>query len=112
MLNPTKEPKVPYITQCLKDEQGVFIAASDSIKTLPDAVSKWIPGGVVSLGTDGFGRSESRKALRDFFEVDARHIVYAALGALYKKGDLKAEILNKAAKDLEINPEKLNPMIS
>jgi pyruvate dehydrogenase E1 component len=112
MLNPTKKQKTPYISQMLKDEEGVFVAASDYVKALPDSISKWIPGHLTSLGTDGFGRSESREALRDFFEVDHRHIVYATLGALVKDGKLKKEILEKAKKQLNIKPDKPNPIVS
>ena len=82
------------------------------MKALPDGITKWVPGPVATLGTDGFGRSESRKALRDFFEVDERHIVFAALGNLFKQGKIKADIVKKAAEDLKIDPEKINPMIS
>jgi pyruvate dehydrogenase E1 component len=112
MLNPTKDKKKPYVTQCLSEEKGVFVFASDNMKALPDGISKWVPGTMVTLGTDGFGRSESRKALRDFFEVDARHIVFATLGALMEEGKTDARTVEQAAKDLHINPDKLNPMIS
>ncbi|NNG26339.1 MAG: pyruvate dehydrogenase (acetyl-transferring), homodimeric type, partial [Ignavibacteriaceae bacterium] len=112
MLNPTKKQKVAYISQILKDEEGVFVAASDYVKAIPDSISKWIPGQLTSLGTDGFGRSESREALRDFFEVDHRHIVYATLGALAKDGKVKNEILEKAKKQLKIKSDKPNPIIS
>lgn len=111
-LHPLETPRVPYITQSLVKEDGVFVAASDYMKTLPDSISRWVPRPLVSLGTDGFGRSESRKALRDFFEVDARHIVYATLGSLYREKKIKADVLTRAAQDLQINPDKLNPMIS
>ncbi|MCC6758551.1 MAG: pyruvate dehydrogenase (acetyl-transferring), homodimeric type [Candidatus Omnitrophica bacterium] len=111
-LNPLETPKVPYVTSLLEKEDGVFVAASDNVKTMPDSITRWIPRKLVSLGTDGFGRSESRKALRDFFEVDSRHIVYAALGSLYREKKISADILKAAAKDLSINPDKLNPMIS
>ena len=112
MLNPDKKQKTSYITQTLSKEEGVFVAASDYVKALPDSISKWFPGTLHSLGTDGFGRSGSRKALRDFFEVDYRHVVYATLGALTKEGKIKETVLEKAKKDLEIKPDKLNPMIS
>jgi len=112
MLNPAETPQVPFVTQCLKDEKDTFIFASDNMKALPDGIIRWVPGPSVSLGTDGFGRSESRKALRDFFEVDARHITYATLGSLLKQGKITADVLKQAAKDLEINPDKLNPMLS
>lgn len=112
MLNPDKKQKDSYITQILAKEEGVFVAASDYVKALPDSISKWIPRKLHSLGTDGFGRSASRKALRDFFEVDYRHVVYTTLGALVKEGKIKDTVLEKAKKDLEIKPDKLNPMIS
>ncbi len=112
MFHPTEKPKVPYITQSVADEKGVFIAASDYMKALPDGISKWVPQGLFSLGTDGFGRSESRKALRDFFEVDARHITFATLVELHRKGEVKQDVLSRAMKDLHINPDKLNPMVS
>jgi len=112
MLNADKKQKTPYITQMLEKEEGVFVASSDYVKALPDSISKWFPRTLYSLGTDGFGRSGSRKALRDFFEVDYRHVVYATLGALAKEGKIKDTVLKKAKKDLEINPDKLNPMIS
>jgi pyruvate dehydrogenase E1 component len=112
MLNPDKKQKTPYITQQLEKEEGVFVASSDYVKALPDSIAKWFPRTLYSLGTDGFGRSGSRKALRDFFEVDYRHVVYSVLGALVKEGKIKETVLKKAKKDLEINPDKLNPMIS
>jgi pyruvate dehydrogenase E1 component len=112
MLNPDEKQKTSYITQTLSKEEGVFVAASDYVKALPDSISKWFPGTLHSLGTDGYGRSGARKALRDFFEVDYKHIVYTTLGALAKEGKIKETVLEKAKKDLEINPDKLNPMIS
>jgi pyruvate dehydrogenase E1 component len=110
LLHPLEEPRVPYITKMLKDEEGVFVASSDYVKALPDSISKWIPRPLISLGTDGFGRSDSRMALRDFFEVDAKHVVLAALYALLKDGKIKSGIVEKAMKDLNINPDKRNPM--
>jgi len=110
MYHPVETPKLPYITQMLKDEEGVFVAASDYVKTLPDSVSKWFPRKLVSLGTDGFGRSEGRAALRDFFEVDAKHIVVAALHALYLENKIKNNVVEKAIKDYGIDQNKLNPI--
>lgn len=112
MLHPGEKPKVPYVTQCLDKETGPFVAASDYLKALPDALSRWIPGTLISLGTDGFGRSEGRKSLRDFFEVDERYIVIAALFGLMKEGKVKPDVIQKAIKESGINPAKLNPMIS
>ena len=112
MLHPAEQAKVPYVTQTLKDAQGPFIAASDYMKMLPESMGKWVPGQLVSLGTDGFGRSESRAALRDFFEVDAKHIVLATLGALAREKKVGTDVVKRAIHDLGINPEKANPAIS
>jgi pyruvate dehydrogenase E1 component len=108
MFNPGKE-KLSYISEITKGEKGVFVAASDYVQLQNDSIAKWLPGPLTSLGTFGFGRSEGRKSLRDFFEVDAKHIVYAALYALVKNGELKKEILIKAMKDLGIDPAKPDP---
>ena len=86
------------------------MAATDYVKTLPCSIAKWIPGKFVTLGTDGFGRSDAREALRDFFEVDARYIVFGALRALLWEGKLKPEIVQQAQRELEIDPGKLNPV--
>ena len=112
MLHPADPAKVPYITETLKDAQGPFIAASDYMKVLPESLGKWVPGQLVSLGTDGFGRSESRKALRDFFEVDAKHIVLATLGALAREKKIGTDVVKRAIQELGINPDKANPAIS
>ncbi len=112
MLHPGEKPKTPYIRQCLEKETGVFVAASDYVRKLPDSLARWMPGTLVTLGTDGFGRSEGRKDLREFFEVDARFITIATLYALSKEQKVKAGIVQKAIKDLGVNPEKINPMIS
>jgi pyruvate dehydrogenase E1 component len=112
MLHPGESAKVPFVTQTLKDAPGPFIAASDYMKVLPESLAKWVPGQLVSLGTDGFGRSENRIALRDFFEVDAKHIVLATLGALVREKKIGVDVMKKAIRELGINPEKLNPAIS
>ncbi|HXJ87633.1 MAG TPA: pyruvate dehydrogenase (acetyl-transferring), homodimeric type [Candidatus Binatia bacterium] len=112
MLHPGESAKVPYVTETLKDAQGPFIAASDYMKVLPESIGKWVPGQLVSLGTDGFGRSESRAALRDFFEVDAKHIVLATLGALAREKKVGTDVVKRAISELGINPEKVNPAIS
>jgi pyruvate dehydrogenase E1 component len=111
MLHP-EEPKKAYITQLLESEEGVFVAASDYIKALPNSIAKWIPNEYIVLGTDGFGRSDGRKQLRDFFEVDARYITAAALHAISKTCKLKAEVVKRAIEELGINPEKSNPVYS
>jgi pyruvate dehydrogenase E1 component len=111
-LHPSEKPKVPYVTQCLDGSQGVLVAATDYLKTLPNMISKWMPRRLASLGTDGFGRSEGRTSLRDFFEVDAKFITLATLHELYQDGLLEKSVVEKAIKDLGINPEKANPVIS
>jgi pyruvate dehydrogenase E1 component len=112
MLHPTDKPKVPYVSQLLQDAPGVLVAASDNMKVLPEVVCRWMPRNLVSLGTDGYGRSEGRVQLRDFFEVDAKHIVLATLHALLKEKQIKPEVVKQAVKDLKINPEKANPASS
>jgi pyruvate dehydrogenase E1 component len=112
MLHPGDTPRVPYVTQCVKDAPGVFVAASDYVKALPHAIDRWLPRPLETLGTDGFGRSESRESLRDFFEVDARYIVVATLGALARDGKLDVAVVREAIKTLGINPDKLNPAVS
>jgi pyruvate dehydrogenase E1 component len=112
LLNAEKEQKEPYITRVLRDHGDVFVAASDYVKALPDSLSKWIPGRLISLGTDGYGRSEGRKELRDFFEVDAKHIVFSALVGLMREKKIKPGVVEKAKKKLEINPGKKNPLVS
>ncbi|WP_121666539.1 pyruvate dehydrogenase (acetyl-transferring), homodimeric type [Mesonia aquimarina] len=102
-----KEPT--FIEQQLKDEKGTFIAASDYVKALPEAIASYFPEKLISLGTDGFGRSDNRAALRGFFEVDAEHIAYAALYGLAQQNQISMEELKKAAKKLTIDPKKINP---
>lgn len=111
-LHPGEKPRVPYVTQMLADAPGVLVAASDYLKTLPNSVSKWMPRHLAALGTDGFGRSEGRSSLRDFFEVDSRFITLATLHELFADGKIERGVLDKAIKDLGINPEKPNPVVS
>jgi pyruvate dehydrogenase E1 component len=109
-LHPGEKPRVPYVTQCLEDAPGVIVAATDYLKTLPNMISKWVPRRMASLGTDGFGRSEGRAALRDFFEVDSRFITLAALHELFLDGKVEASVVHKAMKELGISPDKRNPV--
>ena len=112
MLHPDKTPKVPFVTQQLKNTEGVLVAASDYMKVLPESIAQWMPRPLIALGTDGFGRSESRVSLRDFFEVDAKHIALATLHGLAREKKIETKVVNQAIKDLGINPEKANPAIS
>ena len=109
-LHPDDTPRVPYLKECVRDEQGVFVAATDYLKTLPSMVARWMPRRLATLGTDGFGRSEGREALREFFEVDSRFIVLATLHELAQDGLVGEATVQNAIKDLAINPEKPNPV--
>jgi len=109
MLHPGEKPRVPYVAELLQDTQGVIVAASDYLKVLPDSIDRWMPRRVRSLGTDGFGRSDDRQGLRDFFEVDARFIALATLAELAQDGQLDRKVVAQALEDLEIDPEKPNP---
>jgi pyruvate dehydrogenase E1 component len=111
-FHPGESARVPYVTKLFSSSKLPFVAASDYVKALPDSISPWLPGSLLSLGTDGFGRSDGRAELRDFFEVDARHIAYAALYQLFRAGELNADALRKAMRELEIDPEKAEPVLS
>jgi len=111
-LNPGKKPQASFLERTLRNERGVFIAATDYVKALPASVSKWLPGPATLLGTDGYGRSDTRPALRDFFENDARHIAFAALGALARENRVKTAEVKKAQKRFGIDPRKADPLTS
>jgi pyruvate dehydrogenase E1 component len=111
-LHPAEKPHVPYVSRCLEGAEGVLVAATDYLKTLPNMIGKWLPRRLASLGTDGFGRSESRQALREFFEVDSRFIALATLHELQQEGLIEKCVVEKAIVDLGINPEKPNPVTS
>jgi pyruvate dehydrogenase E1 component len=112
LLHPTEKPRVPYISQCLSDAPGVLVAATDYLKALPNLVSKWVPRRLAALGTDGFGRSDGREALRNFFEVDSRFITLATLHELLQEGKIEAAVMEKAIQDLGIDTEKANPLLT
>ena len=113
VLHPGEPPRVPYVTRCLNDAApGVLVAASDYVKALPDSIDRWLPRPLNALGTDGFGRSESRASLRDFFEVDYRYVIVATLGALAREGKVDVSVVEQAIKAHNINPEKTNPATS
>jgi pyruvate dehydrogenase E1 component len=112
MLHAGKKSRVPFLAQQLKDTQGVLVAASDYMKVLPESIAQWMPRPLMALGTDGFGRSEGRASLRDFFEVDAKHIVLATLHALARDKKIELKVVEQAIAELGINPEKANPAIS
>ena len=109
MLHPTEPPKRSYLEQLLAKEKGVFVAVSDNMKIVPDQIAPWVPGGLTTLGTDGFGRSDTRERLRRFFEVDAELTVVATLYALAEKGQVESGLVQKAIKELGVAPEKSFP---
>ncbi|MDB6125967.1 MAG: 2-oxo-acid dehydrogenase subunit, homodimeric type [Pedosphaera sp.] len=111
MLHPTETPKKAYIETLLEKEKGPFIAVSDNMKIVPDQIAPWVPGGLTTLGTDGFGRSDTRPNLRRFFEVDAELTVIATLYALAEKGDIEKKVVEQAIKDLNVNPDKVHPVL-
>jgi pyruvate dehydrogenase E1 component len=109
LLHPGEKPRVPYVAECLAGTDGVVVAASDYLRSQPDMIARWVGKPMVTLGTDGFGRSEDRASLRHFFEVDARHVAAAALAALLREKQIEAKVVKQAFKDLEIDPEKADP---
>ncbi len=111
MLHPTEPPRTSYVESLLGSENGSFVAVSDYMKMVPDQISSWVPGGLLTLGTDGFGRSDTRPRLRRFFEVDTESIVIATLYALALKGQVKKQAVEKAIKELGVDPEKTFPHI-
>jgi pyruvate dehydrogenase E1 component len=109
MLHPQAAPRQSYVQQTLGDCTGPFIAATDYIRTIPDQIRQWVPGRFLVLGTDGYGRSDSRRALRNFFEVDRYHVVVGALKALADEGSVDAGTVEKAIGKFGIDPDKPNP---
>jgi pyruvate dehydrogenase E1 component len=110
LLHPEEEPRVPFVTQQLQDEQGPFIAATDYMKAYTDQIREFVPGRFVVLGTDGFGRSDTRSKLRRFFEVSREYVVLAALKALADEGRLERTVVSEAMRDLGISPDKIEPL--
>lgn len=112
LLHPGETPRVPYVASTLAGRSGPFVAASDYVRTVPDQIRQWVPGRYVVLGTDGYGRSDAREALRHHFEVDHRFIVLATLRALADEGRLSIEVVEQAIKALGIDPSKPDPLVS
>ncbi len=108
-LHTEAEARIPYVTRQLADAAGPVVAVTDFLKLVPDQIARWVPQGLIALGTDGYGRSDTREALRRHFEIDAEHIAVATLHALMLDGKLKAETVMKAIKTYGIDPEMLDP---
>jgi pyruvate dehydrogenase E1 component len=111
-LHPNETPKQPYLQQVLGGEQGPFIASSDYVRAVSEQISAWTPGGLTVLGTDGLGRSDTRKRLRRHFEVDAECITLTALQQLAQRDQFDKKQLANVIKDLGIDPDKIDPMIA
>ncbi|MFZ5802434.1 MAG: pyruvate dehydrogenase (acetyl-transferring), homodimeric type [Candidatus Omnitrophota bacterium] len=111
MLHPEAAPKRSYLEQILEKEKGTFVAVSDNMKIVSDQIAPWVPGGLFSLGTEGFGRSETRENLRRFFEVDAECTAVAVLYAMAEKGLIERSKAASAIKDLKIDPDKVHPIL-
>ena len=109
MLHPTAPPRRSYLESVLQNEAGVFIAVSDYMKMVADQIAPWVPGGLMTLGTDGFGRSDTRANLRRFFEVDAESTAIATLYALHQKEALPAQVVEQAIEKLGVDPDKPFP---
>ena len=111
-LHPTEKEKRPYIQQALEGAEGAIVAATDYMKIVPDQIAPWLQGRLVTLGTDGFGRSDNREHLRRFFEINAESIAAAALSRLARDGKFPANKVQKAFKDLGVDTEKVDPAIA
>ena len=103
LLHPGEQPKVPYVTAALSETPGPVVAVSDYMRAVPDLISRWVPGEYTSLGTDGFGMSDTRHALRRHFHVDAENIAVAALRLLARRGEVDAAIPAEAAQKYAID---------
>jgi pyruvate dehydrogenase E1 component len=112
LLHPERAQQVPFVQQLFADHALPIVAATDNMRLVPDQIRQWIPSRYVTLGTDGFGRSDGRAALRGHFEVDRRFIVLAALKALADEGSIDRTVLGEAVTRLGIDPGKANPLNS
>ncbi len=112
LLHPAEPPKKSYVETILEKEKGPFVAVSDFMKIVPEQIAQWVPGGLTALGTDGFGRSDTRENLRRFFEIDENMVVLATLNALAQKGAIDKKVVAQAVKDLGISPEKAHPILA
>jgi pyruvate dehydrogenase E1 component len=110
LLHPAEEPQVPYVTQALTDQPGPVVAVSDFMRAVPDLIARWVPGDYTSLGTDGFGLSDTRHALRRHFHVDAESIVVATLRQLARRGEVATNVPADAAQKYAIEDVNAAPV--
>jgi len=108
-LHPMEAPRVPYVAERLAGQPGPVIAVSDYLRAVPDQIARWVPEGLMPVGTDGYGLSDTRQALRRHFEIDAEHVVVAALAELARRGVLPTEAVAGAISELGIDPEVADP---
>ena len=108
-LHPNEDQRAPFVTRSLGDQGGPVLAVTDYIRAVPDQISPYVERKFVSLGTDGFGRSDTREALRSYFEVDAPHVVLAVLAALVEEGDAKPEEVAEAISRYGLQTESPDP---
>jgi pyruvate dehydrogenase E1 component len=111
-LHPKDAPRTPYVQKVLNGGDGPVVAASDWMKAVPNQIAPWVRSKLVTLGTDGYGRSDTRANLRRHFEVDAEHIVVATLSALSQWGEVKPELVLKAIEEYGIGTEVPNPRVA
>jgi len=110
LLHPEEKPRLSYVEQCLNDRKGPVVAASDYIRTFADQIRPYVKRRYVTLGTDGFGRSDFRRKLREFFEVNRYYVALAALKALADEGEIPLKTVSEAIKKYNIDPSKPNPV--
>ena len=111
-LHPTESPRTPYVTEALASAPGPVLAVTDFMKSVPDQVSRWVPATYASLGTDGYGRSDTRAQLRRHFETDAQHVVVAVLSTLVQNDDAKPQEVADAIADYGLDPEAPDPLVA
>jgi pyruvate dehydrogenase E1 component len=108
----TEKKRIPYVTRVLSDPVLPVVAVSDWMKALPDSIARWAPGEFLTLGTDGFGRSDTREALRRYFEIDAEHVAFSAMVSLLRAGKIKAEKVRAGLPELGLEPEALDVLLA
>ena len=111
-LHPTEPPRTPYVTEQLSGTEGPLVAVTDWVRAVPDAIARFVPQPYVVLGTDGYGFSDIRPALRRHFEVDAQHVVIGVLDGLAQTGDLKGDAVKDAIERYEIDADAADPRLT
>jgi pyruvate dehydrogenase E1 component len=111
-LHPTQSPRTPLVAEVLGQSSGPIVAVTDFMKIVPEQIARWLPDRTFTpLGTDGMGRSDTRDSLRRFFEIDEGHVVVAVLSALASRGEIDADVVNKAIGEYDIDPDAVDPYL-